>query len=603
MNKAYFENQTTQKKRLIEPKLMETIKRNFDILPFALKKHPLDICLASKENGKWTTISTQEYANKVNQMSHALIELGVQPGDKVASINNNRPEWNILNYAVAQVGAILCPMYPTISADDYVYIFNHAEIKYVFLSDTEILSKVTTAQKQVASIKSIYTFDQIESATHWTEVLKLGNNQHQEELNKRMDTISENDLATIIYTSGTTGKPKGVMLSHKNLISNAKAGIPLLPCEVGDKALSFLPVCHVFERTLLNIYTLAGISIYYAESLETIGDNIKEVKPHIFTAVPRLIEKVYDKIIAGGGEKPALLRAIFNWAVKKANAFEIGKSQGIGGMIADKLVYSKIREGLGGNVKVIVSGSAALQTRLQRFFWGVNLPILEGYGLTETSPIIAVNTLLPNSTQFGTVGKVIDQVEVKIAEDGEILTKGPNVMLGYYKAPELTKEVMTDEWFHTGDIGVITNGFLKITDRKKQMFKTSGGKYVAPGPIENMFKASLFIEQIMVIGESQKHASALIVPAFDYIRGWAKEKGISCNTKEEICTNKEVVDAIYKDVWDFNKSLGKTEQIKKFELIPNEWTVEGGELTPTMKPKRKPILAKYEHLVNKIYNT
>lgn len=574
------------------------IKRTFDILPYALKNHPFEDCLAAKVNGEWKKYSTQEYSDKVNQMSNALIELGVQPGDKISSINNNRPEWNILNYAVAQVGAILCPMYPTISADDYVYIFNHSEVKYVFVSDDEILAKVLKAKEDANGVKDVYTFDKIDGAKHWTEVLELGKGQHNEEIITRSNNIKETDLVTIIYTSGTTGKPKGVMLSHQNLISNAKAGKPLLPCEVGDKALSFLPVCHVFERTLLNLYLLAGIKVYYAESLETIGNNIKEVKPHIFTAVPRLIEKVYDKIIAGGSQKSGIIKKLFFWAVGKAQKYEIG---GSANFIADKLVYSKIRAGLGGNVKVIVSGSAALQTRLQKFFWGVGLPILEGYGLTETSPIIAVNTLLKGGTGFGTVGKVIDKVEVKIAEDGEILAKGPNIMLGYYKAPELTDEVMSGEWFHTGDIGKFENGLLKITDRKKQMFKTSGGKYIAPGPIENTMKASQFIEQIMVIGEGKKHASALIVPAFDYIRSWAKAEGHSCKTNDEICLSQEVINAINADVKTHNESFGKTEQIKRFELINCEWSVNGGELTPTMKPKRKPILEKYGHLVKKIY--
>lgn len=577
------------------------IKRTFDILPYALAKHPISDCLASKNNGKWEKISTQEYAEKVNQMSNALIEIGVQPGDKISSINNNRPEWNILNVAVAQIGAILCPMYPTISADDYVYIFNHAEIKFVFLSDEEILKKVLKAKESVPTIQAVYTFDKIQGADHWTTVLNQGNNQHTDEINKRKSEISENDLATIIYTSGTTGQPKGVMLSHKNLVSNAKAGIPLLPCTVGDKALSFLPVCHVFERTLLNIYLLGGISVYYAESIETIGENIKEIKPQIFTAVPRLIEKVYDKIIAGGSQKSGIIKKLFFWAVKKANQFEIGQSTGISDAIANKLVFSKIRAGLGGNIKCIVSGSAALQPRLQRFFWGVGLPILEGYGLTETSPIVGVNSLLPGGTKFGTVGKIVDQVEIKLAEDGEILVKGPNVMLGYYKAPDLTSEVMTDVWFHTGDIGTYEEGYLKITDRKKQMFKTSGGKYVAPGPIENTMKASPFIEQIMVIGEGKKHAAALIVPAFEYLKSWCKENEISCSTKEEMCSNPEVIKAINADVQNFNSQFGKVEQIKKIELINCDWSIEGGELTPTLKPKRKPILAKYDHLVKKIY--
>jgi long-chain acyl-CoA synthetase len=578
------------------------ITRTFDILPHALQNHPFDDCLAAKENGKWKKYSTQEFSDKVNQMSNALIELGVKPGDKIASINNNRPEWNILNYAVSQVGAILCPMYPTISSKDYVFIFNHSEVAFVFVSDKEILDKVLKAKESSPEIRDIFTFDQIEGAKHWTEVLNLGKGQHQEELQRRIDSIQEKDLATIIYTSGTTGQPKGVMLSHYNLISNVIAAKPLLPTEVGDKALSFLPVCHVFERTVLNLYLLGGIKIYYAESLETIGDNIKEIKPHVFTAVPRLIEKVYDKIIAGGGQKSPLLQKIFFWAVKKANAYEIGESGGMGTAIANKLVYSKIREGLGGNVKVIVSGSAALQTRLQKFFWGVGLPILEGYGLTETSPIISVNTLLKSGTKFGTVGKVIEKVEVKIAEDGEILTKGPNVMLGYFKAPELTSEVMTNEWFHTGDIGIFEDGFLKITDRKKQIFKTSGGKYVAPGPIENTMKASQFIEQIMVFGEGEKHASALIVPAFEHIRTWAQNQGLNCSSNDDICSNKEVIEAISSDVKGYNENFGQTEQIKKFELVNCEWSVEGGELTPTMKPKRKPILAKYDHLVKKIYS-
>ena len=574
------------------------IKRTFDILPYALKNHPFDDCLAAKVNDDWKVYSTQEFSDKVNQMSNALVELGVQVGDKISSINNNRPEWNILNYAVAQIGAILCPMYPTISAEDYEYIFNHSEVKYVFVSDEEILEKVNRAKEKAPGILDVFTFDQIEGAKHWTEVLALGKSQHNEEVEARSKNIQETDLLTIIYTSGTTGKPKGVMLSHKNIISNVKVGIPLLPCEKGDKALSFLPACHVFERTILNLYIVSGVKIYYAESLEKIGENIKEVKPHIFTAVPRLIEKVYDKIIAGGNQKTGIINKLFFWAVNKAQNFKIGSSRNF---IADKLVYSKIRAGLGGNVKVIISGSAALQTRLQKFFWGVGLPILEGYGLTETSPIISVNTLLPDGTKFGTVGKVVDKVEVKIAEDGEILAKGPNVMMGYYKDEQQTSEVMSGEWFHTGDIGILENNFLRITDRKKQMFKTSGGKYVAPGPIENTMKASPFIEQIMVIGEGKKHTSALIVPAFEYIKTWAKQENLSEKSNSEICCNKEVLDAIYEDVKFHNKSFGQTEQIKKFELIDCEWSVAGGELTPTMKPKRKPILAKYDHLVKKIY--
>ena len=534
-------------------------------------------------------------------MSNALIEIGVQPGDKIASINNNRPEWNILNYAVSQVGAILCPMYPTISAEDYNYIFNHAEISYAFVSDEEILTKVLKAKESVPSLKDVYTFDKINNAKHWSEVFKLNKNQHNDEISKRKEAISEKDLATIIYTSGTTGKPKGVMLSHKNLVSNCQSCQPIIPLIPGDKALSFLPVCHVFERTLLNIYLQAGVSIYYAESIETIGDNLKEIKPEVFTAVPRLIEKLYDKVIAGGNQKSGVIKKLFFWAVNKANNYEIGEYKGISYSIANKLIYSKIKAGLGGNIKCIVSGSAALQPRLTKFFWGVGLPILEGYGLTETSPTVSVNTLLPGGTKYSTVGKVLNGVSVKIAEDGEILVKGPNVMLGYYKAEQLTKEVMTGEWFHTGDIGIFDGNYLKITDRKKEIFKTSGGKYIAPGPIENTMKASPFIEQIMVVGEGEKHAAALVVPAFIYIKEWCKEQGISCSTNDEICANDKVRKAINSDIDKFNQKFGQVEQIKKIELINSDWTIPGGELTPTMKPKRKPILDKYGHLLKKIY--
>ncbi len=577
------------------------IKRTFDILPYALATYPLDNCLVSKEDGKWKSISTQEYLNLANQLSNALIEMGIQPGDRIASINNNRPEWNILNVAVAQIGAILCPMYPTISANDYVYIFNHAEISYIFVSDEEILAKVLKAKESAPLLKDIYTFNKIENSKHWTEVLNLGKGQHNDELENRKNSISENDLATIIYTSGTTGKPKGVMLSHQNLVKNSEAGIPLIPCSPGDKALSFLPVCHVFERTILNIYLRAGLSVYYAESIETLGDNLKEVKPEVFTAVPRLIEKLYDKIIAGGNQKSGLVKKIFLWAVKKANNFEIGQPATIGGLIADKIIYSKIKASLGGNIKCIVSGSAALQPRLTQFFWGVGLPILEGYGLTETSPIVSVNTLHTEGTKFSTVGKVIDKVAVKLADDGEILVKGSNVMLGYYKDEEQTSEVMTDDWFHTGDIGCFDGEYLKITDRKKEIFKTSGGKYVAPGPLENTIKASTFIEQIMVIGEGKKHSAALVVPAFEFIKEWCKEQQISCSTNDEICANEKVIKAIHSDINKFNQTFGQVEQIKKFELINCDWTIAGGELTPTMKPKRKPILKKYDHLVRKIY--
>jgi len=578
------------------------VKRTFDVLESGLKNFPLDVALASKVNGEWKSYSTKEYKEIVDKVSEGLLALGVKKGDKIATITNNRPEWNFINYGVAQIGAVLCPVYPTISESDYKFIFNDAEIKYAFLSDKDLNAKIESIRSEVPTLEKVYSFDEIAGVNHWKEILSLDKvpdfNKIIEELKAG---VSEKDLVTIIYTSGTTGNPKGVMLSHENLVSNALEGVGYLPVKYGDKALSFLPLCHVFERSLLNIYTLGGISIYYAESIETIGDNIKDIKPHIFTAVPRLIEKVYDKIIAGGNQKSGLIKTLFLWAVGRAQSFEIGKSKGFLDAVAEKLVFSKIKLGLGGNVKCIVSGSAALQTRLTRFFWGIGIPILEGYGLTETSPIVSVNTLEPNGTKFGTIGRVIDDVEVKIAEDGEILVKGPNVMMGYYKNPEKTAEVMTDGWFHTGDIGIFDGDYLKITDRKKEIFKTSGGKYVAPQPIENKMKESLFIEQIMVIGEARKHPAALVVPNFSHVKSWCVHKGYAYGSNEEIICMEEVKKKIASEIEDLNVNFGKVEQIKKFEMLPKEWCVEGGELTPTMKLKRKVIKENCADLFVKIY--
>lgn len=578
------------------------VKRTFDILESGLKNYPLEVALASKVNGSWKGYSTKEYKEYVDQVSIGLIELGVKPGDRIGTITNNRPEWNFINYGAAQIGAIVCPIYPTISESDYKYIFNDAGIKYVFLSDSDLNDKISAIKSEVPSLEKVYSFEQLSGVEHWSSVLEMSKkNNHSEELKRRKEAIKEDELVTIIYTSGTTGNPKGVMLSHQNLVSNAVEGTKLLPVNYGDKALSFLPLCHVFERTLLNIYTFAGISIYYAESIETIGDNIKEVKPHMFTAVPRLIEKVYDKIIAGGAQKSGIIQKLFFWAVKKAQNYEMGSSSGLGGVIAEKLVYSKIKAGLGGNVKCIVSGSAALQVRLTRFFWGIGLPILEGYGLTETSPIVSVNSLLPGGSKFGTIGKVLKDVSVKIASDGEILVSGPNVMMGYYKNTAKTNEVLVDGWFHTGDIGEFDGPYLKITDRKKEMFKTSGGKYVAPQPIENKMKESYFVEQIMVVGEARKHPSAFIVPNFEYTRAWCKENNIKCGTDAELIELEEVKKAIGADVNGLNQSFGKVEQIKKIELLSKEWSVEGGELTPTLKLKRKVIKEKCADLFVKIY--
>ncbi len=578
------------------------VKRTFDILDHALINKPLDVALASKVNDVWETYSTAEYKELVNKVSVGLYNLGVRPGDKIGTVTNNRPEWNFINYGAAQIGAIICPIYPTISKSDYQYIFNDACIKYVFLSDQDLFDKIDAIKKDVPTLTQVFSFNELEGVANWKSILEVADESAiipaVEEIKAGIKT---KDLVTIIYTSGTTGNPKGVMLSHENLVSNVLSSCHLLPVEYRGKALSFLPLCHVFERTLLNIYTYSGISIYYAESIETIGENIKEVKPDIFTAVPRLIEKVYDKIIAGGNLKSGVIKKLFNWAVKKAQQFEIGSSTGLTGKIANKLVYSKIRAGLGGNVKCIVSGSAALQTRLTTFFWGIGIPILEGYGLTETSPIISVNSLETNGTKFGTVGVLLDKVSVKIAGDGEILTKGPNVMMGYFNNQTMTDEVIKDGWFHTGDIGIFDGPYLKITDRKKEMFKTSGGKYIAPQPIENKMKESLFIEQIMVIGEGCKHASAIIVPNFVYLKQWCSDNSIECGTNAEIICLEKVKAVIGEDVAELNEAFGKVEQIKKFELVDKEWSVAGGELTPTLKLKRKVIKENIKHLHLKIY--
>jgi long-chain acyl-CoA synthetase len=584
------------------------VKRTFDILDFCLQERPLDIALAYKVQGTWKTYNTQSYKDISTNVSYGLLKLGLKKEDKVAIISsNNRPEWNFIDMGLAMIGITSVPMYPTISEEDFKYIFNDAEVQYVFVSDKDLYDKVKRVQSSVPTIKEIYTFNEVPGAKNWKEIEKSGKeNPDPEKLQACKNAVTEEDLLTLIYTSGTTGTPKGVMLIHKNLVSNFMTSSHLTPFKYHDRALSFLPLCHVFERMLIYLYQYQGVSLYYAESLDTIGDNIREIKPHTFTAVPRLIEKVYDKIIAGGNSKTGIQKIIFNWAIKVAANFDFDKGAwyNFKHFIADKLVYSKIRANLGGNLLCIVSGSAALQPRLQRFFWAANIPILEGYGLTETSPVIAVNLLGKGKTKFGTVGEVITDVEVKIAEDGEIIVKGPNVMKGYYKRPDLTAEAIDkDGWFHTGDIGMFDGKMLKITDRKKEMFKTSGGKYISPQPIENSFKESPYIEQIMVIGENQKHASAYIVPTFSEVKKRMEAQGISLASNKELVANKEVIKLIQDEVTKYNQNLGKVEQIKRFELIDHEWTVDGGELTPTLKPKRKIIMERHKDLFAKIYGT
>ncbi|KUJ60707.1 AMP-dependent synthetase [Flavobacteriaceae bacterium CRH] len=589
---------------------MVSITRLFDFPYYQQETYNLQVALATKKNGAWEKTSSEEYIAKANAVSRALLRLGVQKDDKIALItSNNRTEWNIMDIGILQTGAQNVPIYPTIAEEDYEYILNHSGSIYCFVSDTEVLQKVNAIKANVPTLKEVYSFDEIAGCKHWSELLTLGADEsNQNEVEAKKDAIKEDDLATIIYTSGTTGKPKGVMLSHKNIVSNVLDSAPRIPFIAGKStALSFLPICHIFERMILYIYQYYGVSVYFGESIDKISDNLKEVKPTVITAVPRLLEKVYDKIYAKGGELTGIKKKLFFWAIDLGLKYEPYGANGFWYefqlKIARKLIFSKWKEGLGGNLDLMVSGSAALQPRLTRVFAAAEIPVMEGYGLSETSPVIAVNDERNKGFKIGTVGKVIRNVEVKIAADGEILCKGPNVMLGYFKDPEKTAEALQDGYFHTGDIGEIdSEGFLKITDRKKEMFKTSGGKYIAPQLIENAMKQSRFIEQIMVIGEGEKMPSAFIQPNFEFVKEWAKLHKITLgSTNKEISENPEVVKRIDTEIEEINKKFGHWEQIKRFELTPDVWSIDGGQLTPTLKLKRKIIKEIYKDLYAKIY--
>lgn len=587
---------------------MANVTRIFDFPYYQLKTYNLEKALTTKYNGEWISISTQEFIDQSNAISRGLLRLGVKPNDKIAVISSsNRTEWNVLDIGVLQIGAQNVPIYPTIASEDYEYILNHSESIYCFVSDVEVLEKLNSI-KANTKLKAVYTFDEIEGSNHWSDILKFGEDpSNQDAVENLKKGIKAEDLATIIYTSGTTGTPKGVMLSHNNLVSNVLDSDRHVPFKHGkSKGLSFLPVCHVFERMILYLYMYCGAEIYFAESIDKMSDNLKEVRPHVMTAVPRLYEKVYDKIIAKGAELTGLKKNIFFWAVNLGLRYEPYGQNGwwyeFQLKIARKLIFSKWQEALGGNIEIMVSGSAALQPRLTRIFAAAGLTILEGYGLTETSPVIAVNDMINHGFKIGTVGKMIDNVEVKIAEDGEILVKGPNVMMGYYKDPQRTAEVMTDGYFHTGDIGEIdAEGFLKITDRKKEMFKTSGGKYVAPALLENKFKQSRFIEQIMVIGEGEKMPAALIQLNFDFVKEWGKRHHIIFKNNEEMITNPQLLERIQDEIDAANTDFGNWEQIKKFAITPDVWSIDAGHLTPTMKLKRKVIKEIYKDLIEKIY--
>ena len=587
--------------------------RLFDCLAEQLKRNPSNPLLAAKEGGTWRTYSTAEVADTVEKLCAGLLALGISSNDmtvegrdKIAILAKNRPEWVLLDLAVQKIGAVLVPVYPTVHVTDLQFVLNDAQVKYVFVNDDDLLQKVVAVRPNVPSVQDVFSFEQLPGCRHWKEILTLGQQHHFEQIEVPAAKIDTEDLFTIIYTSGTTGTPKGVMLSHHNVLSNVMSILPYFSVQTGTKVLSFLPLNHIFERTVTFFYLFAGASIHYAESMDTIGDNLKEVKPQMFTTVPRLLEKVYEKIMQKGSEQKGIKRKLFYWAVNLAEQYDIKEDKGFVYntqlALANKLVFSKWREALGGNIKYIVTGAAACQVKLIRIFTAAGIPILEGYGQTESSPVISFNRVELADRYFGTVGPVIDGVAVKMAEDGEILCKGPNVMMGYYKRPDLTAETVIDGWLYTGDIGTLVEGrFLKITDRKKEIFKTSGGKFVAPQPIENKLVESPFIEQIMVVGSGQKFTGALIVPSFKNVREWCQAEGIAVTDNQSIITNEKVRQQFKTIVDGLNAHFNSVEQIKKFELLPAEWSVDGGELTPTLKLKRKVIMEKYKDAVCRIY--
>lgn len=594
---------------------MNEDSRIFDFLQYQLDNFPKADLLVGKEEGIWRKYSTAEVQSIIDNLSAGLISLGisgndmtVEKQDKIALISKNRPEWLMLDMACQQIGATLCPIYPTTNINELEFIFNDAGVKLVFLSGQEILEKVNNIRHRVPSLKDVYNFDESSSATHWKTILALPTEGDYVKLARIKSDIKATHCATIIYTSGTTGTPKGVMLSHRNIVCNVLNSVKSFPFarNINAKALSFLPLNHIFERMASYIYIDSGISIYYAESLETIPENLKEVQPDIFCTVPRLLEKVYEKIMAKGAELTGTKRKLFDWAVALGDKYDNNRNQGpvynLKLAIANKIIFSKWREALGNNIRFIITGGAACQVRLLRIFTAAKIPIYEGYGPTENSPVISVNCQYEGGTKFGTVGPVLQGQEVKLEADGEICVKGPSVMMGYYNRPDLTAETIIDGWLHTGDIGVFEDGiYLKITDRKKELFKTSGGKYVAPQPIENRMKESPFIEQMMVVGADQKFVGALIVPSIPNLKEWMRHKDIPFTTNEDAINHPKVL-ALYRELMDsFNMFFNPVEQVKRFELVPNEWTIDSGELTPTLKLKRKVIMEKYKDVIGRIY--
>lgn len=580
------------------------LNRLFDLIPFQIANYNKEVAFARKENGVWKTYSSQDLKKIVDNLSLAFLESGIGKDDKVAIISENRPEWNFVDLALQQIGAISVPMYPTITSDDYAYIFDHAEVKMIFVGDQVIYQKAA----EVAQDRKIYSFDHLDGVEHWSELASKGESGDLSRLEESKAEVKGEDLFTIIYTSGTTGRPKGVMLSHTNVLSNLMAVADRMTPPPGvSKVLSFLPLCHIYERTGSFCFIYLGFSVYYAESMETIGENLKEVQPHVFNTVPRLLEKVYDKIVAKGYELTGLKKSLFFWALnlglKYDPSTEMGGWYNFQLKLANKIIFSKWREALGGNVMQINSGASALQPRLARVFWAAGIKVCEGYGLTETSPVVSASVGNHEEIRMGYVGKIVKDVQVKIAEDGEILVKGPNIMMGYYKQPEMTAEVIKDGWFHTGDIGELDGPYLKITDRKKEMFKTSGGKYIAPQVMENKFKESPLIEQLMVVGDGRNYPAALIVPSFDGLREYCKRKDIPYTADQEMIQKPEIIEKYQQEIDRYNKFFGKWEQIKRFTLLENPWGIETGELTPTMKLKRKIISHKYQNQIESIYQS
>ena len=587
------------------------VKRTFDILEFCLSKFSRKDALGGKNGNDWYVYSTAEYVEKSHQFAMGLMALGLKKGDKVATVTTNRPEWNFADMGLAMTGIIHVPIYPTIGEDEYTYILEHAEIKLLLVGDRKLYEKLSPIVAQLPAITLIYSFEEVEGVPNFDEILQLGKDRELElapQLEEIKKAVDPEDLATIIYTSGTTGVPKGVMLTHTNLVSNFLAHVKMHNLGIDHRVISFLPLCHVYERSVNYHFQYKGMGIYYVGNLGQIVSAIKEITPHMFNSVPRLLERVYDGFVSKGKELTGLKKVVYFWALSLTRHFEYNKKYNlflkIRIKLADKLIYSKWREALGGNIVYVVSGGAALQPRIARVLGMAGMFNLEGYGLTETSPVIAVNNPATCEMKIGTVGAVLENVEVKFAEDGEILVKGPSVMKGYYKAPELTAEVIDEEgWFHTGDIGILEDGkFLKITDRKKEMFKLSGGKYIAPQMIENKLKASFFIEQVMVIGAGEKFASALISPNFMYLHDWCSQRKIHFQNNEQLIQKPEVLAQFQREVVAINKTLGEHEEIKRFRLVIDEWTPQSGELSPTLKLKRNYVSAKYKTIIDEIYS-